>query len=400
MKRILVVAPGCFPVNTAECIVNIKLLRALTESGKFEIDLISRKASWENYPSDTIESYGVRCSNLKIVEVDNKINLKTLWYLFMSLISFGIFFKGSHWAYAALKEAKKLVRQNEYDYVLTKSDASYLVGSYLQKNNGIKWVASWNDPAPYEKYPIPYGYGAYYNNYITKRKVSIMRTANVHCFPSRRLHLYMDQYLLLRKEQKILIIPHIIYPEPLDEEKIVSKELKLLHAGNLKNPRSPRTVIAGLKKALDINPDMNISLSILGLMSKEDEAYAQELGVANHIHYLPPVEYKKSLDLAKKYTISVIIEADCEEGIFLPTKVGDSMQSNLVTMAISPIDGNLHDLYKEGYVKYFANIKSSDSVCSELIKIYSEFTKGNINRVVNLKKEYLPDYIVSQYLSI
>lgn len=400
MKRILVVAPGCYPVNTAECIVNIKLLRALSESGEFEIDLISRKASWQNYPSDSIESYGVKCNNLKIVEVDNKINFSTLWYLLMSYIHFGIAFKGSHWAYAALKIAKTLVKRNRYDYVLTKSDASYLVGSYLQRHYSIIWVASWNDPAPYEKYPKPYGYGADYSDVITRKKVAIMRTANVHCFPSQRLCTYMDKYLDLEAGQRKLIIPHIIYPEPLDGPVTECGELKLLHSGNLKAPRSPRAILQGIRKALANNPSMKISLSILGLMSKEDEAYAREIGISDIIHYLPPVEYKKSLELAKEYTVSVIIEADCDEGIFLPTKVGDSMQSNLITLAISPKEGNLHDLYIDGFIKYFADIKSSDSICNELLKMYSDFVQGRMKREVKLKKEYLPEYIVKQYLSI
>ena len=43
MKKILMIAPASYPVNGAEAIVNIKLLKALSDSGKFEIDLISKK---------------------------------------------------------------------------------------------------------------------------------------------------------------------------------------------------------------------------------------------------------------------------------------------------------------------------------------------------------------------
>ena len=43
MKKILMIAPASYPVNGAEAIVNIKLLKALSDSGEFEIDLISKK---------------------------------------------------------------------------------------------------------------------------------------------------------------------------------------------------------------------------------------------------------------------------------------------------------------------------------------------------------------------
>lgn len=42
MKRILFIAPASFPVTGAENIVNIKLLQALSKSGDFEIDLVSK----------------------------------------------------------------------------------------------------------------------------------------------------------------------------------------------------------------------------------------------------------------------------------------------------------------------------------------------------------------------
>lgn len=45
MKRILFIAPASFPVTGAENIVNIKLLQALSKSGDFEIDLVSKRVN-------------------------------------------------------------------------------------------------------------------------------------------------------------------------------------------------------------------------------------------------------------------------------------------------------------------------------------------------------------------
>ena len=83
MKRILLIAPSSYPINGAEAIVNIKLLRALTKSGNFEIDLVSKKHKWANYKSEDLSELGIRLRSLNIVEVDNKINLKTIWLHFL-----------------------------------------------------------------------------------------------------------------------------------------------------------------------------------------------------------------------------------------------------------------------------------------------------------------------------
>lgn len=77
MKRILFIAPASFPVTGAENIVNIKLLQALSKSGDFEIDLVSKKSKWENYPSESISTYAVNLESLNVVEVDNRINVRT-----------------------------------------------------------------------------------------------------------------------------------------------------------------------------------------------------------------------------------------------------------------------------------------------------------------------------------
>ena len=74
MKRILFVTTSCFPVRGAECIVNARLLSVLSESGQFKIDLVTKKSKWQNYPSDSLQEYGIQLESLEMVEVDNRIN--------------------------------------------------------------------------------------------------------------------------------------------------------------------------------------------------------------------------------------------------------------------------------------------------------------------------------------
>ncbi|MCS2411475.1 hypothetical protein NXY27_20860 [Phocaeicola vulgatus] len=61
---------------------------------------------------------------------------------------------------------KKLFSQNKYDYVLTKDSPSLLLGYYLRKKKGLKWVATWNDPYPESKYGSPDKSGGKFFNSI------------------------------------------------------------------------------------------------------------------------------------------------------------------------------------------------------------------------------------------
>ena len=67
MKHILMIAPRSIPVYGAEEIVNLKLLKALSKSGLFKIDLISRRNKTVDYPCDDNDTVDVRLNSHHIV---------------------------------------------------------------------------------------------------------------------------------------------------------------------------------------------------------------------------------------------------------------------------------------------------------------------------------------------
>lgn len=397
MKRVLFIAPDSYPVTGAESIVNMKLLQALSNSNHFVIDVVSRRRKWSNYPSDTLESYNVTLNSLNVIEVDNKISMGTIIQTVRTFTTFGILAKGSHWSIAALPTIKELLRTNKYDYVLTKNAPSYLLGAYVQKHFNVKWVATWNDPYPSEKYPTPYGLGKdCKEDYFMKKKIATMRKADLHIFPNDRLKRYMLSYLDI-DDSKTCIIPHAI-----DEDKILirkpdsEKELKLIHSGNLNNPRNPHNLLVALSRFVKTKSDA-ISLTILGKANKELTNDIEELGLGRYVKYCAPVEYKQSIKVLEDYHISVIVEADCNEGIFLPTKVSDFMQAGIPIFSISPKEGVLSDLHNEGYVPYFAPINDVDAIYSQLEKIYEDRVHGKINYGALVKPEYKSSNIATLY---
>ena len=397
MKTILVIAPQSFPVTGTEAIVNIKLLRALSASGEFSIDLVSKKNKWSDYPSGSIETYGVKLNSIKIIEVDNKVNIKTIWQCLLSLLFFGIAFKGCHWAVAAKKYVSALYKSKKYDYVLTKDSPSYLLGYYLKKKYGAKWVATWNDPAPMVKYPFPYGKGLQHKDSLaTKRNINIMRLADVHVTPSERLKKYLDTYM--KVGDKLVVAPHMVaYVKQRNHKN--SDCLKIIHSGHLGNPRNPRTFLEGLALFKQKRPSAKIQFDVLGKSSGNLKSLIEQNGLQDCVHAIPSMEYEQSLSFVSQYDVTVIIEADqLEEGIFMPTKVSDFMQCDVPIFAISPQHGTLNDLYKNNQIPYFADVTSSQNIADEIGRIYEDFSANS------LKSNIIPDSfkeqsIVKQYMS-
>lgn len=400
MIKILMIAPCCYPVTGAEEIVNIKMLQALASTNDFEIDLVSKKKKNFIYPSEKIEDLGVKIRHLELCEVDNKVTLKTIWQHVLCFLQFGVVQKGDHWAVPAYKIIKRLINENRYDYVLTKNAPSYLLGCYIKRKFGIKWVATWNDPFPSVKYPEPYGLGAYCKeNRMIKNIIRKMECADIHIFPSERLMNHMLKYLKVN-HNNCHVVPHaVIGSENRLFVQNYNNGLNLIHSGNLSMPRNPETTLRAMRRFLDNYPEVPLTFTILGRTNEILVSLINELNLQDVVKYISPVEYNKSLEIVGKYNVAVIIEADCPEGVFLPTKVTDFMQIGIPVFSISPSVGVLNDLYNQGSIPYFAPVNDVDKIYETIVDVYQDFRNQCLPANSDVEKIFKPEYIANTYLS-
>lgn len=391
-KKILFIAPESFPINGPECIVNIKLIKLLSENG-YIIDLISKKHNFSKYPvKENLSDLGININSNKIITVDNKLSFSTILDHFFTYLKFGVVFKGAHWALKALKFSEEMIKSNKYDLILTKSAPSFLVGFYLKKKYDIKWFATWNDPYPGEKYPEPYGKGInaklpWFSSNILKK----MNFADIHIFPSLRLKNHMSKYLKIN-DNSFEIISHISIKED-NVRHIKNEKLKIVCSGNLKKPRNPENFVLALSKL--IKEYRNISVDIIGVYEDSLNDMILENKLSDFVNLLPPISYKQSLEVLEQYDVALIIEADCEEGIFLPTKVGDYMQYEKIIFSISPQKGVLNDLFNEAYVQYFST-NNIDDIYSVLKRMYIDFSSNSMP-IAQFNEEYSEKTILKLY---
>lgn len=399
MKRILFISPCSYPVVIAECIVNMKLLQALSNAGEFEIDLVSRDHPHKLYKVvEPLESFNVKLDKVHVETLERKINFKTIWLNLVTLFKFGFTFRGAHWAAQVLPLCEAWVKEKNYDYIVSKDYPSFLVASYLKKHYQLKWVATWNDPYPFQLFPEPYGHWPKAKlSWVDRQKIRIMRQADTHIFPSDRLRDYMCEQLAL-PVSKTLIVPHVVVsPNSLN---LKDTHLRLLVSGNMKKPRDLTLFLRALHQFYTLNPEAEMRVDILGLVEEEVPGLIQELGLSTYVKVLPSVSYNESLEIAKKHQVCILIEAPMAEGIYLPTKVSDFMQNGNVIFAISPSEGVLNDIYKEGYIGYFADNTQQEMILEQLNKLYQDYRAGVIQDKAKVKPEYLDKAVVKQYLDL
>ena len=392
-KHILVIAPASIPITGAEAICNVKLLRVLAENG-YKIDLISKRMKYTHYPETNLAELGLNLNSVNTIEVDNKISLKVIWQHLYYLFIFGTVFKGAHWAYCVLKVAKELCKKNQYDAIITKNSPSELLGYYFKKKNGIKWIATWNDPYPTKKYPKPYGNGVNAKLFILERPLlKKMEEADYHIFPNQRIRDYMSNYINIPAE-KTRIIPHVVIPrEHIDTP---HENLKIVHLGNVLPPRDATPFLRALSEFIKNKQDAKIEIAFIGQTPQSIKDYIKTTHLEKYVKVFPPVKYEESQEILETYDIQLIVEAPCEEGIFLPTKVSDSMQLGKPIFTISPSVGVLNDLYKKGHISYFSSVKDEKDILATLEQVYNDFTNGKL-KTFSLEKSYSPQTIFQQY---
>ena len=392
-KHILVIAPASIPITGAEAICNVKLLRVLSENG-YKIDLISKRMKYTHYPETNLAELGLNLNSVNTIEVDNKISLKVIWQHLCCLFIFGTVFKGAHWAYFVLKVAKELCKKNQYDAIITKNSPSELLGYYFKKKNGIKWIATWNDPYPTKKYPKPYGNGVNAKLFILERPLlKKMEEADYHIFPNQRIRDYMSNYINIPAE-KTRIIPHVVIPrEHIDTP---HENLKIVHLGNVLPPRDATPFLRALSEFIKNKQDAKIEIAFIGQTPQSIKDYIKTTHLEKYVKVFPPVKYEESQEILETYDIQLIVEAPCEEGIFLPTKVSDSMQLGKPIFTISPSVGVLNDLYKKGHISYFSSVKDEKDILATLEQVYNDFTNGKL-KTFSLEKSYSPQTIFQQY---
>lgn len=399
-QHLLFIAPASIPVNGAEAIVNIKLLRLLVSKG-YQIDVISKKARWEHYPLMQEEKLIKKLSSVTIIEVDNKVGFKTLWLHLRAWMRFKVLFKGVHWAFLASKKVEDLVSKNSYMCVLTKNYPSELVGCWSKKKYGLPWVATWNDPYPHERYPRPYGKGPQTQLPLLKRPIleQMSKYPNAHIFPSLRLCNYMQSYLHA-EVNKLYVIPHIVESvanssslECPDQNKVV---LKICYLGSLDGPRQPWTMLEAIEKIHQSQLSISIKVDFVGTIPNGMTQFIQDKKLENIVSAFPPVSYKESLDLLRKYDVALIIEAPCEEGVFLPSKVSDIMEVELPIFAISPKIGVLNDLFVNKNIQYFSDVTDIESIYQEFQRLMNDFNEKRISIPI-IPDDYKSDNIAKQY---
>ena len=402
MKRILYIAPHSFRIKISESTCNSKVAFALASAG-YIVDVYC-SASKSTYIEEegitqqlschpNLNIYPIKHTTLNrsgsIVEVIKKILQYCLIY-----IKTGYYYNGIDFPYQCIKQFLTRKKQNpalSYDVVITRGFNTDYAGIYMKRKLNTKWIANWNDPYPVSRFPFPYGQGFDSKLPILFRKLyhDIQKYADIHTFPNMRLRDYMLSCFTVVSPVNTRVIPHMAHTVLLQSNKpsTVTPCIKISHVGSVEYPRSPRNFLIALAR---VREKMNIQIdcTFIGGYDSEIKNIIDQYALSDCVRLHEGLPYAKALEFIAQSDISLIIEAICEEGIYLPTKFVDAIQSLTPIMCVSPEKGTLRDLINQYNVGYWCNNQSIENIEFCLLEIIKDYQNHTLPQISPIETSY------------
>ena len=398
-------APSSFPITDSEAIVNAKLAYALSSNG-YEVVVFSRRSNLNTdlYPKSK-EEQDILSSNRLSVETFYTQNGRNFRSLYQHLLAFGLtglFIRGNNWSYFAIKRALQLHKKKPFDILITRGFLTETAGIYLARKLRIPWIANWNDPYPLERFPAPYGKGPQARlSRMQEKALRLTQTyAAIHTFPCVRLRDYMLGYFSLIDSNATLVVPHMAHSNFVPEkENTFSGKIRLLHAGFVGHPRNPHNFLEALSRVFRIEHwQRKIECVFVGKQLKDFADEIRRFHLEDVVKQIAPKSYFEVLGMIASSDVSLIIEAICEEGIYLPTKFVDALQSLTPVFCVSPESGTLHDFVTRYNVGYHANNASVDDIACKLESLMEKWESHELLKIDPNEVSYFFERdIVNQY---
>src|SRR3990167_2750196 len=357
-RRVLMFAPYSFPPTCAESIVTSKFIYTLLKTG-WEIDVIAFQGAVEWYLKDDNNILSVVRQSVHFIgskRIQEAIGLR-----------FGLM----QWIIRAVFLGIKLTRINKYDFILSRATplCGHLPALLVQAKTKTPWIANWSDPMPSSKAPPPYGYGYNAKLGILQNMYLhlVSRYAHYHTFPCEGLRQYYALYLpqIYRKSG---VVPHIALNNFQVDMPINKQKFVICYAGSL-TLRPLDVLFAALSKLKHtIGKNILFEFTVhnkLEVMDKARQYVVAAMVTVNNIK-----NYFQTLDIMRKASVALIIEANLNDGIYLVSKVSDIVQIGKPILALSPRIGVLNDLITQHGGGMVVDNQSVDAVVYALETLF------------------------------
>jgi glycosyltransferase involved in cell wall biosynthesis len=311
------------------------------------------------------------------------------------------------WQARALIKIIRKWRDEDFDCILTFACplSSSIIGLWLKKYFKTKWVAFFSDPWADNPHFNYHGIIKKINSSLEKK---VFKTADNLVFASPEMqHAYVNKYSFINN--KSTFIEHSYDPFIYkDHKKKRNGKLILRYIGTFYGQRTAQPLLSAIKIILDrklLNSD-DISFEIIGEVArtykKQYESLLQHFKLHDVIKLNKPVTYLESLSLMQQSDALVLIDAQIDGSVFLPSKLIDYIGADRPIIGITPKNGASARVIKKvgGWLADPSSIEDIENTLQEVFTHYKQGTLEQFKPSASAKKDYLIDNNIQKVLAI
>lgn len=406
--RALAFSPSLYPDDNAEALVNTNLLRALSKRG-IAVDVVVRRATV--LQPEGFQAYCDREGRLRQSKDRAQIPLSSLrgaarrvfgWHALQTCR----YAREATWAYRASSASVRYSRSQGHDLAVSFGGFCHMAAVRWASRLGRPLVANWNDPFPPLIGPPPYGRGEEARIPSVYRRLlkEIGESASWHIFCSERLRRYMLRHLPEEAEERSSVVPHMARTAQCPPARPRGPRLVITHAGGLLPFRNVDVLLESVKRLLANGvPRNSLLLRAIGPNNHLLKRAASRYGLDDLLDLVDEVRYDVCQPMLADSDILLVVEAPMKDGICLPSKLADYVQTGRPILAVSPRPGTVADYLDRCGGGIAADCRSPEEVLAALNVLYNAWLCGTLHRdygSARLYPEFCEDRVADSYVSV
>ena len=311
------------------------------------------------------------------------------------------------WQIRAFTKIVKRWKNEHFDCILTFACplSSSILGLWLKKYFKTKWVAFFSDPwtdNPHFNYT-----GVIQKiNYYFEKKVFKAADTLVYASPEMQIA-YMNKYPWIKN--KSAFVEHSYDPlfyKNVKKEK--NTKLILRYIGTFYGRRTAQPLLIAIKNLYDkklLNSN-NFEFDIIGGMSpeykKQYKNLLQHYNLDNVIRLFEPVTYLESLSLMQQADIMVLIDAQIDGSVFLPSKLIDYIGADKPIIGITPRNGASARVIKKvgGWLTEPGDSEGIENILQQVLIHFKNGTLEQFKPSAISKKDYSVNINIKKVVEI
>lgn len=154
-----------------------------------------------------------------------------------------------------------------------------------------------------------------------------------------------------------------------------SESFRMNYIGSLTARRTPEFFFAAVRRLLTQRPQLKLSIGILGFVPPTHKQLAQQMGLSQIVHFLPPVSRRRALEIMRNETdLLILLQRNSEGGdSAIPGKLYEYLGTGIPFIAMDEDGGATAKLLKQLDAPRAVDYEDVDAITHRLSVIVEDY---------------------------